>query len=110
MKKRKRKLRQREKRINKFFRRNMLWKIRSLRSRKKLKGKMLKINFHLHNIFTNYQIIIILIIFNLNRSFIMTTQTSSSSANFAQPQSLVKYSNPVLVSTAGKKQNKVYSI
>lgn len=37
----------------------------------------------------------------------MTTQ--SSNANFAQPQSLVKYSNPVLVSTAGKKQNKVFT-
>lgn len=35
----------------------------------------------------------------------MTTQPSTG--NFAQPQSLVKYSNPVLVSTAGKKQNKV---
>ena len=34
----------------------------------------------------------------------MSTQ---SQANFNQPQSLVKYSNPVLVSTAGKKQNKV---
>lgn len=34
----------------------------------------------------------------------MATQ---SQANFAQPPSLVKYSNPVLVSTAGKKQNKV---
>ena len=27
--------------------------------------------------------------------------------NFNQPQSLVKYSNPVLVSTSGKKQVKV---
>lgn len=36
----------------------------------------------------------------------MATQ---SQANFAQPPSLVKYSNPVLVSTAGKKQNKVTS-
>lgn len=32
---------------------------------------------------------------------------SQTQANFAQPPSLVKYSNPVLVSTAGKKQNKV---
>lgn len=37
----------------------------------------------------------------------MATQTTNSQANFNQPQSLVKYSNPVLVSTAGKKQNKV---
>mgnify|MGYP006875571078 FL=1 len=39
----------------------------------------------------------------------MTTQTGQSQANFNQPQSLVKYSNPVLVSTAGKKQSKVLS-
>lgn len=39
----------------------------------------------------------------------MATQTTQSQANFNQPQSLVKYSNPVLVSTAGKKQNKVNS-
>lgn len=39
-----------------------------------------------------------------------TTQTTQSQANFNQPQSLVKYSNPVLVSTAGKKQNKVFAI
>lgn len=39
----------------------------------------------------------------------MTTQTGQSQANFNQPQSLVKYSNPVLVSTAGKKQSKVPS-
>ena len=31
-------------------------------------------------------------------------------ANFNQPQSLVKYSNPVLVSSSGKKQAKVKSI
>lgn len=38
----------------------------------------------------------------------MATQASQTQqANFNQPQSLVKYSNPVLVSTAGKKQNKV---
>jgi hypothetical protein len=37
----------------------------------------------------------------------MTTQSSQSQATFNQPQSLVKYSNPVLVSTAGKKQIKV---
>lgn len=37
----------------------------------------------------------------------MTTQTAQTQANFNQPQSLVKYSNPVLVSTAGKKQAKV---
>jgi hypothetical protein len=40
----------------------------------------------------------------------MTTQTAQSQANFNQPQSLVKYSNPVLVSTAGKKQTKVFKI
>jgi hypothetical protein len=39
-----------------------------------------------------------------------TTQPSQTQnqTNFNQPQSLVKYSNPVLVSTAGKKQAKVY--
>jgi hypothetical protein len=37
----------------------------------------------------------------------MTTQIPQSQTNFNQPQSLVKYSNPVLVSTAGKKQVKV---
>jgi hypothetical protein len=37
----------------------------------------------------------------------MTTQVPQSQTNFNQPQSLVKYSNPVLVSTAGKKQVKV---
>jgi len=36
----------------------------------------------------------------------MTTQNQQTT-NFNQPQSLVKYSNPVLVSTAGKKQSKV---
>lgn len=36
----------------------------------------------------------------------MTTQTQAPT-NFNQPQSLVKYSNPVLVSTSGKKQSKV---
>jgi len=36
----------------------------------------------------------------------MSTQTQPTT-NFNQPQSLVKYSNPVLVSTAGKKQSKV---
>ncbi len=41
----------------------------------------------------------------------MATQAAQTQqANFNQPQSLVKYSNPVLVSTAGKKQNKVKSI
>lgn len=35
----------------------------------------------------------------------MTTQSSSNPNN--QPQSLVKYSNAVLVSTAGRKSNKV---
>ncbi len=30
--------------------------------------------------------------------------TSTQPSNFNQPQSLVKYSNPVLVSSAGKKQ------
>lgn len=35
--------------------------------------------------------------------------SNQSQANFNQPQSLVKYSNPVLVSTAGKKSNKVYT-
>lgn len=39
-----------------------------------------------------------------------TTQAPQSQANFNQPQSLVKYSNPVLVSTAGKKQNKVTTL
>lgn len=34
-------------------------------------------------------------------------QSGQTQANFNQPQSLVKYSNPVLVSTAGKKQSKV---
>lgn len=33
--------------------------------------------------------------------------TSTQPTNFNQPQSLVKYSNPVLVSSAGKKQSKV---
>ena len=33
--------------------------------------------------------------------------TSTQPANFNQPQSLVKYSNPVLVSSSGKKQLKV---
>ncbi len=33
--------------------------------------------------------------------------TSTQSSNFNQPQSLVKYSNPVLVSSSGKKQIKV---
>ncbi len=39
-----------------------------------------------------------------------TTQPSQTQnqTNFNQPQSLVKYSNPVLVSTAGKKQAKVH--
>lgn len=36
--------------------------------------------------------------------------TSSQPTNFNQPQSLVKYSNPVLVSSSGKKQIKVFSI
>ena len=36
----------------------------------------------------------------------MSSQTQAPS-NFNQPQSLVKYSNPVLVSTSGKKQAKV---
>jgi hypothetical protein len=39
----------------------------------------------------------------------MTTHSTQSQATFNQPQSLVKYSNPVLVSTAGKKQIKVYN-
>lgn len=33
--------------------------------------------------------------------------TSTQPSNFNQPQSLVKYSNPVLVSNSGKKQIKV---
>jgi hypothetical protein len=33
--------------------------------------------------------------------------TSTQPTNFNQPQSLVKYSNPVLVSSSGKKQLKV---
>ena len=33
--------------------------------------------------------------------------TSTQPSNFNQPQSLVKYSNPVLVSSSGKKQIKV---
>ncbi len=33
--------------------------------------------------------------------------TSTQPTNFNQPQSLVKYSNPVLVSSSGKKQIKV---
>jgi len=33
--------------------------------------------------------------------------TNQGPTNFNQPQSLVKYSNPVLVSSSGKKQNKV---
>ena len=37
----------------------------------------------------------------------MTSQAQPTTT-FNQPQSLVKYSNPVLVSTAGKKQSKVY--
>lgn len=36
----------------------------------------------------------------------MTSQVQGQT-NFNQPQSLVKYSNPVLVSTSGKKQVKV---
>ena len=39
----------------------------------------------------------------------MTSQTQGQS-NFNQPQSLVKYSNPVLVSTSGKKQVKVNNL
>lgn len=35
--------------------------------------------------------------------------TSTQPSNFNQPQSLVKYSNPVLVSSSGKKQIKVKS-
>lgn len=34
--------------------------------------------------------------------------STSGPANFNQPQSLVKYSNPVLVSSSGKKQVKVW--
>jgi hypothetical protein len=34
--------------------------------------------------------------------------TSTQPTNFNQPQSLVKYSNPVLVSSAGKKLSKVF--
>ncbi len=34
--------------------------------------------------------------------------SSTQPTNFNQPQSLVKYSNPVLVSSSGKKQLKVY--
>lgn len=33
--------------------------------------------------------------------------TNQGPTNFNQPQSLVKYSNPVLVSSSGKKQVKV---
>ena len=33
--------------------------------------------------------------------------TNTGPTNFNQPQSLVKYSNPVLVSSSGKKQIKV---
>lgn len=36
--------------------------------------------------------------------------TSTQPSNFNQPQSLVKYSNPVLVSSSGKKQLKVSRI
>lgn len=36
--------------------------------------------------------------------------TSTQPTNFNQPQSLVKYSNPVLVSSSGKKQIKVISL
>lgn len=36
--------------------------------------------------------------------------TSTQTTNFNQPQSLVKYSNPVLVSSSGKKQIKVNPI
>lgn len=38
------------------------------------------------------------------------TSTSTQPNNFNQPQSLVKYSNPVLVSSSGKKQVKVFFI
>ena len=36
--------------------------------------------------------------------------TNTGPTNFNQPQSLVKYSNPVLVSSSGKKQIKVRTI
>lgn len=36
--------------------------------------------------------------------------TNTGPTNFNQPQSLVKYSNPVLVSSSGKKQIKVKTI
>jgi len=36
--------------------------------------------------------------------------TNTGATNFNQPQSLVKYSNPVLVSSSGKKQIKVHNI
>ena len=37
-----------------------------------------------------------------------TAPQTQGPANFNQPQSLVKYSNPVLVSSSGKKQAKVF--
>jgi hypothetical protein len=36
--------------------------------------------------------------------------TNTGPTNFNQPQSLVKYSNPVLVSSSGKKQIKVINV
>lgn len=43
--------------------------------------------------------------FKYIRSYKMSTNQGPT--NFNQPQSLVKYSNPVLVSSSGKKQVKV---
>lgn len=47
-------------------------------------------------------------LFKYIRSYKMSTNQGPT--NFNQPQSLVKYSNPVLVSSSGKKQVKVLSL
>ena len=52
---------------------------------------------------------LIVVFIGYNLKIEVSRMATQSQANFAQPPSLVKYSNPVLVSTAGKKQNKVFS-
>jgi len=54
-----------------------------------------------------HSFILVFYIFQIEKLQMSSTQGPT---NFNQPQSLVKYSNPVLVSSSGKKQVKVNTI